>query len=87
MELIIEFMKSFWYILPIIIFVSILNAFLPKIKGYLGEQNVSNRLSKLNPPNYKVINNLMLQVGNKTTQIDHIVVSILYQMKIKKQYT
>jgi predicted RNA-binding Zn-ribbon protein involved in translation (DUF1610 family) len=75
MELIIEFMKSFWYILPMIIFFSILNAFLPKIKGYLGEKDVSNRLSKLNLSNYKIINNLMLQVGNKTTQIDHIVVS------------
>ena len=75
MELIIEFMKSFWYLFVIVIFFSILNSFIPKIKGYLGERDVSNRLSKLNSSNYKVINNLMLQVGNKTTQIDHIVVS------------
>jgi hypothetical protein len=75
MDLFIELVKNFWYLWALIIFFSILNAFQPKIKGYLGEKAVSNRLSKLDQSKYKVINNLMLQVGNKTTQIDHIVVS------------
>ena len=73
--IIIELVKNSWYLWALIIFFSILNAFQPKIKGYLGEKAVSNRLSKLDQSKYKVINNLMLQVGNKTTQIDHIVVS------------
>lgn len=75
MNLIIELIKDLWYLWLIMILLSILKSFQPKIKGYFGEKAVSRRLSKLNPSKYKVINNLMLQVGNKTTQIDHIVVS------------
>jgi predicted PolB exonuclease-like 3'-5' exonuclease len=49
--------------------------FAPKIKGYFGEKSVAFLLSALDESKYKVINNIMLQVGNKTTQIDHVIVS------------
>lgn len=48
---------------------------MPKIKGYFGEKSVAFFLSNLNETKYKVINNIMLQMGTKTTQIDHVVVS------------
>lgn len=75
MSLILQLVKDLWYLWVIMIFLSILKGFQAKIKGYFGEQAVSRKLSKLNPSKYRVINNLMLQVGNKTSQIDHIVVS------------
>lgn len=52
-----------------------LKLFNPKIKGVIGEQNISLRLRSLDKTNYKVINNVVLQSGNTTSQIDHIVIS------------
>lgn len=46
-----------------------------KIKGFIGEKSVSRNLSKLNKEKFKIINNIMLNVGEETTQIDHLVVS------------
>ncbi len=48
---------------------------MPRIKGYFGEKSVAFFLSKLDPQKYKVINNIMLQVGGRTSQIDHVVIS------------
>lgn len=75
MDSIIYLVKSLWYVWILMLFLFIFRLFSPKIKGYLGEKSVSNKLSKLDPSKYKVINNLMLKVDDKTTQIDHIVVS------------
>ncbi len=75
MKTLIEILKSTWYIWALILAASILKLFLPKIKGYLGEKSVAFFLSKLDPAKYKVINNIMLQVSGRTTQIDHVVVS------------
>lgn len=75
MEVIIYLIMSLWYVWVFLLFLFIFKLFSPKIKGYLGERSVSNKLSILNQSKYKVINNLMLQVGSKTSQIDHIVVS------------
>ncbi|EKQ58031.1 MULTISPECIES: NERD domain-containing protein [unclassified Clostridium] len=75
MAAIIYLVVSLWYVWVLMIFLFIFRLFSPKIKGYLGEKSVSNKLSKLDPSKYKVINNLMLKVDSKTTQIDHIVVS------------
>ncbi|PRR82009.1 NERD domain-containing protein [Clostridium vincentii] len=75
MPTIIELLKNFWYIILIMIVIAILDIFKPKIKGVLGEKSVALILSGLDNTNYKVINNIMLQVGNRTTQIDHIIVS------------
>jgi len=66
---------STWYIWLIIILFGILGVFAPKIKGYLGEKSVVFFLSQLDPSKYRVINNLMLNNGSGTSQIDHVVIS------------
>ena len=53
----------------------LIKTFRPKIKGYLGEKSMSNNLMHLPQGAYHVLNNVMIPNGNKTTQIDHIVVS------------
>ncbi|GKX66222.1 NERD domain-containing protein [Inconstantimicrobium mannanitabidum] len=75
MNIIVELVIKFWYLWFILIVISVLKIFKPKINGYLGEKSVARSLSKLNKERYKVINNLMLRVGDKTTQIDHVVIS------------
>jgi ribulose bisphosphate carboxylase small subunit len=75
MKILFEVLTKLWYLWVLVIAVGVLEIFMPKIKGYLGEQSVAFLLSKLDETKYKVINNIMLQVGNKTTQIDHVVVS------------
>jgi predicted RNA-binding Zn-ribbon protein involved in translation (DUF1610 family) len=49
--------------------------FRPEIKGFIGEKNISFILYFLDKSNYKVINNIVLKNGQKTSQIDHIVIS------------
>ncbi|MDN5364321.1 MAG: hypothetical protein PWQ91_1383 [Eubacteriales bacterium] len=56
-------------------FVLAVGLFLPKIRGFFGEKSVAFFLSRLDPAKYKVLHNVMLPAGSKTTQIDHIVVS------------
>lgn len=65
-----------WLIVGFVVLVTVLKAFLPEIKGWLGERFVSKILSSLRKEEYKVINNVMLKTNRGTTQIDHIVVSI-----------
>lgn len=66
---------STWYIWALIIILQILIAFIPKIKGIFGEKETSAILSFLDPNKYKIINNIVLDLYGRTTQIDHIVVS------------
>lgn len=55
----------------------IINIFKTKIKGYLGEAAVANRLAKLPQEQYRILNDIMLKTKHGTiSQIDHIVVSI-----------
>jgi hypothetical protein len=75
MNTILVLLKDFWYIWVLIILVNVYRLFLPRIKGYFGEKSVALFLSRLDPAKYKVINNIMLQIGNRTTQIDHVVIS------------
>ena len=48
----------------------------PKFKGYLGEKSVAIILSFLPSDKYYVIHDVLVKSGDRTTQIDHIVVSI-----------
>lgn len=75
MGILFELLTKFWYLWLLVIAAGVLELFMPKIKGYFGEKSVAFFLSGLDESKYKVINNIMLQVGNKTTQIDHVVVS------------
>lgn len=47
----------------------------PKIKGAYGEHQVSRKLRRLKKSKYIVLNDILLEYGNGTTQIDHIVIS------------
>lgn len=46
-----------------------------KIKGVIGEKSISSILYFLDKSKYKVINDIVLKKGTKTSQIDHIVIS------------
>lgn len=48
----------------------------PKFKGMIGESSVRHKLSKLDPKQYKVLHDLIIQrADGKTSQIDHVVIS------------
>jgi hypothetical protein len=59
----------------------------PKIKEFLGEKSVDFSLSGLDKTKYKLINNIMLQVGNKTTQVEHVIVANYGIMLLKLKIT
>lgn len=74
-----EVLIKTWYywiifILVILIF-TILERYTKKIQGFVGEKSVARILLKLDPDKYKVINDLMVRLDGKTTQIDHLVIS------------
>lgn len=50
--------------------------YLPKIKGAEGERSVARKLKRLNKNDYKVYNDIYLKINDRTTQIDHLVLSI-----------
>lgn len=47
-----------------------------KIKGAIGESRISAKLHRLPRGEYEVINNLLIRKGGRSSQIDHVVVSI-----------
>lgn len=47
-----------------------------KYRGARGERRVARKLKRLNKEDYKVYNNLYLRINDRTTQIDHLVISI-----------
>lgn len=53
----------------------VITIYYPKFRGYMGEFWVRKELEKLPKDKYVVLNDIMLMIDNKTTQIDHIVVS------------
>lgn len=46
-----------------------------KTKGSIGEARAARHLSKLSPEEYSVINDVLITNGDRSSQIDHIVVS------------
>lgn len=64
-------------LIPILIFLFYkLNLFIYQIKGKIGESIVSNELKKLNCDEYKIINNVLLKNDTRSSQIDHVVISV-----------
>lgn len=65
------------FVIIIIIFsiIIILGLYRSKIKGVIGEKTISSILYFLDKTKFKVINNVVLKSGEKTSQIDHIVIS------------
>lgn len=72
---ILSFMSNFWYVFPIAIVLGILKS--NWFKGKCGEFtiNLSTKLS-LDSNVYHLIKDVTIPVGDGTTQIDHIIVSI-----------
>lgn len=50
--------------------------YIPNIKGAKGEYSVARLLRKLNQNQYNIFNNIYIQSNGKSTQIDHLVVSV-----------
>ena len=73
-QLLINFLTTFWYFIPIAILLVIIKT--PWFKGVFGEFIV-NCFSKifLNKNEYHLIKNVTLPTDNGTTQIDHVIVS------------
>ncbi len=46
-----------------------------QIKGFIGEKTTSSILYFLDKSKYQVVNNIVLNSGGKTSQIDHLVIS------------
>ncbi len=57
-----------------------------RTKGKRGEKQVSALLSLLRKKDYLVINDLLLQSGGHSTQIDHVVVSVFGVFVIETKY-
>lgn len=63
-------------LIGLIIAFVIYRIFSPKLKGSIGELKVAWRLKRLNNYEYKVFNDVLIKTGSRSSQIDHIVVSI-----------
>ena len=72
--------KQTWY-LWVAIFVfgavipGVIKIFKPRIKGFIGEKKVAFLLVTLDRKKYRTINDLIIRIEGKSTQIDHVVVS------------
>jgi len=51
------------------------NIFDPPNKGTIGESRVANRLNRIQGEEYRTINDVLITIDGKSSQIDHIVVS------------
>ena len=68
--------KVFLFIALIFIIKAFLNFFKNIRKHYSAEGIVSKIISSLPSNQYKIINDVIIEINNKTIQIDHIVVSV-----------
>ena len=75
-------------IIPVIGFVSliVLGILWRRSKGRRGEKKMAALLALLPKDKYKVINNLLLQSGGHSTQIDHVVISVYGVFVIETKY-
>lgn len=63
-------------VIIIIVIIAICGYCRPQISGFWGEKAVSVRLGFLPKKQYIVLNNILLKLNDKTTQIDHLIVSL-----------
>ncbi len=63
-------------IIGLILVFMIVKVFSSGIKGAIGESKVAIRLDFLNKKEYKVFNNILLQSEGRSSQIDHLIVSV-----------
>ena len=74
--------------ISILVFVAllVLGILWRKSKGKRGEKQVATLLTLLPKDKYKVINDLLIQKGGYSTQIDHVVISIYGVFVIETKY-
>ncbi|EPG0367904.1 nuclease-related domain-containing protein [Photobacterium damselae] len=72
-EVFINILKQVWYLLPLLLIVSVFKS--RWLKGIFGEFLVNRLLSKLPESDYTLIKDVTLPTSDGTTQVDHIVVS------------
>ena len=58
-----------------IYFIYLIDKKIPIWKGKAGEKEVIRKLKKLDPTKYTVLNDLFFKNGDKTAQIDHVIIS------------
>lgn len=75
-------------VIPVIGFVAlvVLGIVWRKTKGRRGEKKMAALLAFLPKEKYKIINNLLLQSGSYSTQIDHVVISVYGIFVIETKY-
>ncbi len=66
--------------------VFIYKLYLPKIKGAKGEYSVERRLRKLNRKEYIIFNDIYIKINGRSTQIDHLVISVYGIFVIETKY-
>ena len=76
--------KIYIWIIALMVLSALVTIIKPRIKGKMGEATVSMLLKKLDKNKYQVVNDVLLSAegGNtRTTQIDHVVVTVYFQLK------
>lgn len=73
--LVLKLFITTWYLWALIILTFVYSLFKPKIKGIMGEKTVATLLLMLNSDKYKTINDVIIEDSERTSQIDHVVVS------------
>lgn len=67
--------NSLWiYLIGIVVLNIIVKKIKIKLSGYLGERKVKKFLKKLEKKGYVILNDVLLPLYDKTTQVDHIVI-------------
>lgn len=76
-SILINMLKPFWWMFPLLLLLPVLKLFAPMIKGRLGEGlvNLAAKL-RLDPMVYHLLKDVTIPAQTGTTQIDHVVVSI-----------
>lgn len=82
-----ENLTSIILIIVIVVVLKILSTLVsPNFKGKIGESIVSRKLEKLQPDNYKIINNIMIINQHGSSQIDHVVICPFGIIVIETKY-
>lgn len=70
-----DIIVDIWILMIFIVPAVIYAVYRRRIKGSIGEKTIAWKLARLSKSKYKVINNLVLEAGGRTSQIDHLIIS------------
>lgn len=70
-----QLITDLWFLWILVVIALGCSLLRPMLKGAVGEKTTADILAMLDPARYKVMNDVFLGVGGKTSQIDHVVVS------------